>query len=64
MEPKDFVSGQDVQVDILQKRILSAKSEEDKARFQKELDELMQVTFSSKHCNSLEQYIVMFGFFL
>ncbi|KAL6470071.1 hypothetical protein MHYP_G00211900 [Metynnis hypsauchen] len=42
MEPQDCVASHDVPVAILQKKILSAKSPEDKARFEKELDELIQ----------------------
>ncbi|XP_017554107.1 legumain-like isoform X2 [Pygocentrus nattereri] len=42
MEPKDCVASHDVPVAILQKKILSARSPEDKARFEKELDELIQ----------------------
>ncbi|KAI4878786.1 hypothetical protein NFI96_028781 [Prochilodus magdalenae] len=42
MEPQDCVASPDVPVAILQKKILSAKSPEDKARYEKELDELIK----------------------
>ncbi|XP_072518147.1 legumain-like [Salminus brasiliensis] len=42
MEPRDCVANQDVPVAILQKRILSAKSPEDKRKLEKKMDELMQ----------------------
>ncbi|XP_007254229.1 legumain [Astyanax mexicanus] len=42
MEPRDCVANQDVAVALLQKKILSAKSAEDKAKYEKEMAELMQ----------------------
>lgn len=42
MEPRDCVANQDVPVAILQKKILSAKTPEDKARYEKDLEELMR----------------------
>ncbi|XP_066501240.1 legumain-like [Hoplias malabaricus] len=42
MEPQDCVASPDVPVVILQKKIQSAKSPEDKAKFEKQLDDLTQ----------------------
>lgn len=45
MEARDIVANKDVARVLLQKKIQSAKTPEEKEKFEKEMFELMQVTF-------------------
>lgn len=52
MDARDFVANKDVAIAILQKKIQSAKTPEEKERFEKQKFELLQVT-----CDCLSDYI-------
>ncbi|KAL7853825.1 hypothetical protein AOLI_G00206690 [Acnodon oligacanthus] len=53
MEPQDCVASHDIPVAILQEKILSARSPEDKARSEKELDELIKAREIETLCAKL-----------